>query len=135
MLDRSENTLLACSDQPPSVRVISGRQLKRELRKASPTKKAMLAADQVAGRLIIEGCTRTQARASTGASTQYLAAACSLSPLERQQVAYGALTLAEVCRRRRDVTEEQLDQLVAKIGAGPLSAALCRAFRLAMAAE
>ena len=75
------NTHVYSSSSEP-VQVLSGRELDREIRTATPTKRALLAADVEAGRLLVERPTARQARLITGASPCYLYAARRLSPLE-----------------------------------------------------
>jgi hypothetical protein len=115
MLNRVEaSTLPREPDQ--SVRV-SGRQLKHVLRRASPAQKAKMAADMIAGHLVPERLTRAQAKALSGGSQTYIHVACRLSPMERQQVNCGVLTLSDVARRSRVPTNRQIDELVHKVGA------------------
>ena len=124
------------SSSSEPVQVLSGRELDREVRTATPTKRALLAADVEAGRLLVERPTARQARLITGSSPCYLYAARLLSPMERAAVRTGRASLAAKARERRQLTDSKLDQLVSQLGAERVMAALDRVTRpMAIAAE
>jgi hypothetical protein len=98
---------------PPAIRVITGKQLNRILRRNDPTELALLTADLIAGRVIIEKPTARQARGITGASSGYVHFARHLSPMDRAAVRVGRLKLSTVARRPSDAT---LDKFVRRLG-------------------
>jgi hypothetical protein len=118
---------LSKSSGPSEVnQVSSGRDLDRMVRAANPTKRALLAADIEAGRVIIEKPTARQARVLARANIPYANAARKLSPTERAACRIGRLNLAEKARERRPISDAKLDKLIGKIGAGRMMAALDR---------
>ena len=118
---------LSKSSGPSEVnQVSSGRDLDRMVRAANPTKRALLAADIEAGRVIIEKLTARQARILARANSPYANAARKLSPTERVACRIGRLNLAEKARERRPISDAKLDKLIRKIGAGRMMAALDR---------
>src|SRR5262245_11930624 len=97
-------------EQEPSIRVLSGRALAREVRKQDAVSRAMLAAELTAGRIVLEKLTPKQAQQLTHSSYGYACAARRLSPLERSAVRSGHLKLANVARRLcKPLTDAKLD--------------------------
>ena len=118
------------------IQVMSGRDLDREVRAADPAKRALLAADIEAGRVIVERPTARQARQLTQASTSYQYAARRLSPMERTAARVGRLNLAAKARERRPFPDTKIDKLVKDIGPERFMTALDRLTRpTAIAAE
>ena len=117
---------LSTSVPPEVIQVSSGRDLDRMVRAANPTKRALLAADIEAGKVIIEKPTARQARVLAGANAPYTNAARKLSPTERAACRIGRLNLAEKARERRPITDAKLDSLINRIGADRMMAALDR---------
>lgn len=118
----------------PSIEILQGRALKRLVRAANATERALLAADLEAGRVIVERPTAPQARALAGAGSACFYTARWLSPMDRNAVRGGRLKLSEV-RRRREPSDAKLDRLIARYGANRVMAALDRITRPAVAAE
>lgn len=118
--------------RPPSsvpsevVQVLSGRDLDCVVQASTPTKRALLAADIEAGRVIIERPTARQARVLARANFPYASAARRLSPMERVAARIGRLNLAAKARERRPISDAKLDKLISEIGDERMMAALDR---------
>jgi hypothetical protein len=70
-------------------RCISGASLARFLRHMTPAQRAVLAAEIIEGRVILQGLTAKAVAALTGASQPYVNIALRLTPEERVAVAAG----------------------------------------------
>ena len=110
----------------PAVRVVTGRALARLIRKGNPTSRAMLAADWVAGRLIVEKPTIGQASTWTRASRPYTYAARRLTAQGRNAVRAGRLKLTDVVRNGRPLNDDKLVALVKELGPDRVMSALDR---------
>ena len=86
--------------QPPIPRVLTGSMFDARCRRLNPTEAALLAADLVAGRAILERPTADQALRLTGATWRYYWVARSLTPLERASVEFGRVTLSSLAQGR-----------------------------------
>jgi hypothetical protein len=118
------------------IQVLTGRDLDREVQAADPARRALLAADIEAGRVIVERPTARQARQLTQASSFYQYAARRLSPLERTAARIGRLNLATKARERQPVSDGKVDKLIKEIGADRFMTTLDRLTRpTAIAAE
>ena len=115
MLDRL-GTSTAPAEQAPAIRVLSGREFDDHLRNTTAAGRALIAADLVAGRVLVERPTTRQARQLTGASRSYAHTASRLSPMERAAIRSGALSLATVHPRPHPITNKRLEKLIGKIG-------------------
>jgi hypothetical protein len=96
--------------------LLTGRELLKFLRSSTPTDKALLAGDMIAGDAVVHHPTAAQARKLTGASYGYTNAARTLSPLERAAAKAKRLKLGDVMRRPQPMSDSKLDKLVARIG-------------------
>jgi hypothetical protein len=123
MLERVSYPPFPQAPQDHSVKVVTGKELARALRRQGAAAKAVTAADIAAGRLVIDRPTPKQARAVTGASASYVGTALALSPMERQAFRAGRLKLADA----RALSDARLDKLVHRIGPDKVMAALDRA--------
>jgi hypothetical protein len=134
MLQVPDRTKSPETQDEPSIRVFTGRELTLHLHRLGPAGRGLLASDLIAGRAIVENLTARQARDLTHACFSYVRAARLLSPLQRSRVRCGILPLASVARHRKPVTDSDLDKLITEVGADRVFAALDRITTPAVAA-
>jgi hypothetical protein len=120
MLFKPENS--ADARPPAPTKTISGHKLSRC--HMSPARRALLAVDIAAGKVVVDDLTRAQARALTGASVGYVHTAAELTPAQREQVECGLLSLSAI--HNGSPTDAAIDRFVAKAGANRVMAALDR---------
>ena len=120
--------MLYMPEIPPAVTppcIVTGSQLNKLVKKASPRERAQIAADLVRGALQVTKHTYKQAAALAHVSFGYTATVSGLTPEERTQLARGALSLSRLHRRRRH-TDAELDRIVEQFGADAIWRALER---------
>lgn len=104
---------------------LRGRDLASQLRDLPKKRRALLAAQAVAGGLKL---TRAQAANLFGVCPDYIAVACTASAEERHDILNGGSLRAIIQgRKRHHMGDAALDRLVADIGPDKLLAALDRA--------
>jgi len=112
-------------DRP--VRTMSGRRLNHLLKGASPADRALLAYDLARGVVQIVRPTHAQAAGLTHVSTGYVDTVSRLTGDERVRIARGELALSRLHKRRRNLSDAELDRVVEHYGAEALWHALDRA--------
>jgi len=109
------------------VGALTGRKLGRLLRKSTAARDRVL----LALRLEREGLaqlTRAQAARLANVSVSYVSTASRFSAEEQRQLAHGLISLSQRHNRwRNSPTDDEIDRLVQRIGAGRFLAALDRA--------
>jgi|SRR5215471_9846601 len=108
-----------------SPRVVTGPQLNKLLKKASPRDRAQIAADLVQGALQVTNHTYKQAATLAHVSFGYTATVSALTPEERARLPRGALSLSQLHSRRRH-SDAELDRVVERFGADAIWRALER---------
>jgi hypothetical protein len=112
---RGSTSLGGFGQDPPTIRVVSGRKLARELKRASPNERALVSADAQVGRLIVTSLPPSWANKWFHANQRLAKAARELLPLERAAVRRGQMPLTpRRCKRR--LTESQANDLLDEIG-------------------
>jgi len=106
-------------------RVVTGPELNKLVKNASPRERAQIAADLVQGTLQVSSHTYKQAATLAHVSFGYTATASALTPEERAQLARGTLSMSRLHRRRRRADAE-LDRIVEQFGADAIWRALER---------
>ena len=91
---------------------IDGRTLDRQLRKCSPSQRAVIADDLRTGRLELGPLTARQAQRLARASQGYIAIANQLTDLERLAVRSGSRKLSAFTGKRREPTPAYFDRLM-----------------------
>jgi hypothetical protein len=117
-------------------RAISGASLAQIARRMTPVERAVLAADVVDGRILIQGLTAKSVAHLVGTNQSYMFAALRLSPEHRQAVLNGTRPLVPPRARRQPaaaidwgaVGDDELVEAVRQIGVD-------RALNAAAAAE
>lgn len=105
-----------------------GRDLARQARKGSATKRALLAVEAIGAD--VYRLTPKQAVTLAGANATYVAKLRRMTPLERAAVKAGRIKLSHCSNHRnKPVTDTDLDKLIAMIGADRVFAALDRITR------
>jgi hypothetical protein len=99
----------------PTANNIDGRQLSRRLKKLSTAKRALLAHDLEHG-AHLHNLTRAQAAAVTLIAPSYIGTVDRASAEERNRLACGWVTLSSLHRRRRPLTDSEVQCIVRKIG-------------------
>jgi hypothetical protein len=116
--------------QIPSVvtspRVVTGPQLNKLVKKASPRDRALFAVGLIRGEIQVTGHTLKQATALTGASLGYTITTNRLTPEERTKLERGSISLCRLHLRRRH-TDAELDRVVQTYGIDALFQAIDRA--------
>ena len=119
------------SVQSPHPRTVTGRWLAHA--KLTATERAFLAADIVAGRVVVVNPTLKQAACQAGVSAVYAAAARDATPAEREAIESGGLSIMELIETAPVVTAWKTSTaadrvaLVKKIGPDAVWAALAEA--------
>jgi hypothetical protein len=109
-----------------STMTLTGRTLDRLCLKATPSERALLAANLMADRVQLVRLTARQASRLTGANIRYLAVARHLSDDQRERIIKGKLSLSAIVNAPRIPSDAELDKLFALVGGERMLAALDR---------
>ena len=126
MLDRVSTFFFEILQEPPAIKVVTGREFNQLLRSLDAAGKAVITADLAAGRLVIANPTLEQARGLTGASRGYAHTATTLSPTQRQAVRSGHIKLVDIHLRHPSLSDAGIDRLVRRLGPDRLWSAIDR---------
>jgi hypothetical protein len=121
-------TMLSLGPDAVPVKDINAHLLNRRVRKGlGPTQAALLAYELEVGTARLREIPRREACRLTGASVGYVATIAKASPEERAAILRGDLPVTRLHNKPKALpTDDELDRLVAMIGADRIMAALDR---------
>jgi hypothetical protein len=99
-------------------KTVVGRQLAKRLKGIPVDFRALLAAELMAGEVVLHGLTQTQASALVRVNRGYVSCANKASPEQREDIKHKRLSIRSLYRKRRDLTDDRLEKLILAAGPG-----------------
>jgi hypothetical protein len=120
--------MLQITEHPTEIKTVTvvGRKLARRLKGISSDFRALLAHQAATGEAVLRELTVKQASILFKVSVPYVAAVSRASPEERDLIKRKRLSVNDLYSRRRELTDDQIDRLVARCDPNRLMAALDR---------